>query len=149
MYHGSVLTTEQTQSLQCLSNGCPLLKEMYIEYCKLSTSDIRYLLNHSIHLEIINFYGCNICDDGLIITKEADKLKYFKKLNLYDNPNITDESIINLVKRCHNLEYIDISWCPKLKDTSLFSIAANWLNLKRDLFNNENGTYIKKDKVLN
>ena len=49
------LTNEQTQSLQCLSNGCPLLKEIKLRNCILSTSDISYLVNHSIHLEKIIF----------------------------------------------------------------------------------------------
>ena len=63
-----VLTREQSQSLQCLSNGCPLLKEAYFSSFKLSTSDISYLVNHSIHLETLILYCCNICDDRLIIT---------------------------------------------------------------------------------
>ena len=47
------------------------------------------------------------------------------------NPNITDESITNLIKGCYNLEIIHISNCPKLTDASLFSIAANCPNLGR------------------
>ena len=98
--------------------------------CKLSASDVIYLVNHSIHLEVLKLVGSNICDDGLIITKEADKLKYLKKFSLLDNPNITDESFVNLIKGCHNLEGIDITKCPKLTNTSLFSIAVNCPNLK-------------------
>ena len=127
--NNTVLTREQSQSLQYLSNGCPLLKEAYFSSFKLSTSDISYLVNHSIHLEEVSFLRCNICDDGLIITKEADKLKYLKRLDLSDNPNITDQSIINLVKGCHNLKNIYIPNRSKLTDASLFSIAANCPNL--------------------
>ena len=130
-YNNTVLTTEQTQSLQCLSNGCPLLKEIILGKCKLSTSDVSYLVNHSIHLETLKLSYCNICDDGLIITKEADKLKYLKRLGLSFNRNITDESIINLIKGCHNLELIAITKCLKLTGTSLFNIAANCPNLRK------------------
>ena len=127
----NILTREQNQSLQCLSNGCPLLKEIYLLGCKLSTSDISYLVNHFIHLEKLTLTYCKICDDGLIISKVTDKLKYLKKLSLFRNSNIIDESIINLVKGCHNLKDIDIEKCTKLTDTSLFSIAANCPNLKK------------------
>ena len=93
----SILTREQCQSLQRLSNGCPLLKEIYLstsQLSSLSTSDISYLVNNSIHLENIFFGTCNICDDELIIAKEADSLKYLKHLYLSYNPNITDKSIM-------------------------------------------------------
>ena len=81
----SVLTREQCQSLQCLSNGCPLLKDIELANCKLSTTDVNYLVNHSIHLERLRFGSCNLCDDGLIITKKTDKLKYLKRLKFSFN----------------------------------------------------------------
>ena len=124
------LTKEQCQSLQCLSDGCPLLNSILLKNLKLSTPDIVYFINHSIHLEEVIVLGCKLCDDGLVITKEEDKLKYLKTLNLKCNPSIDDESIVNLVKGCHNLEYIIIGGCPKLTDTSLFSIAASCPSLK-------------------
>ena len=126
----TTLTSEQSQSLQCLSNGCLLLKEIDLCNFKVSTSDFIYLVNHSIHLEKLFFDTCNICDDGIIINKEADKLKYLKLLRLTHNLKITDESIINLVKGCHNLKNIRIDYCSKLTDISLFNIAANCPNLE-------------------
>ena len=107
------------------------MKEIEFKGFKFSTSDISYLVNHSIHLEKVSFQECNICDDGLIITKEADKLKYLESLNFFGNSNITDESIINLVNGCHNLENINLRGCPKLTDTSLFNIATNCPNLEK------------------
>ena len=46
------------------------------------------------------------------------------------NSSITDESILNLINGCGNLEDIDITVCDKLTDASLFSIAANCPNLQ-------------------
>ena len=126
-----VLEREQTQSLQCLLNGCPLLKEIELYECKLSTSDVSYLLNHFLNLETLTFDDCDLCGDGLIITKEADKLKYLKQLIISVSPSLTNKSIMNIIKGCHNLEYIDICECDQLTNASLFSIAANCPNLEK------------------
>ena len=107
------------------------MKKNNLNWCKLSTSDVSYLVNHSVYLETLCVGNSNLCDDGLIITKETDKLEYLKWLNIFDNPNITDECIINLVKGCHNLKVVNIEYCPKLTDTSLFSIAANCPNFEK------------------
>ena len=65
------------------------------------------LLNRQdIVIVILRLFKCNICNDGLIITNEEDIYKNLKLLYVSQNPNITDESIINLIKRCHKLEYI-------------------------------------------
>ena len=128
--NNTILTREQCRPLHCLSNGWPLLKEIDLTRCKFSTPDVSYLVNHSIHLEVLILVTCSICDDGLIITKEADKLRYLKCLYLWHNPHITDESMINIVKGCYNLDTINIRECPKLTDASLFNIAANCPNLK-------------------
>ena len=125
----SELKSEQSQSLQCLSNRCPLLKKIDLSNFKLSTSNVSYLVNYSIHLEELILNKCNVCDDGLIIAKDANKLKYLKRLDLSRNPNITDESIINLVKGCRNLKDINIKGCPKLTDASICNIADNCPNL--------------------
>ena len=118
-------------SLRCLSNGFPLLSRISISdsNTRISCQAITYLVNHSIHLKFLDLSYCCIHDDGLIVTNETDKLKYLKSLDLA-GADITDESIINLVKGCHNLEEIYIQGCPKLTDTSLFSIAANCPQLK-------------------
>ena len=120
-------------SLQILSNGCPLLRDCSITNAniRVSTQAVTYLVNHSIHLETLNLSLCCICDDRLIITKETDKLNNLESLGLSLNLNITDESIINLVTDCHNLEEIHIQCCPKLTDTSLFSISMNCLQLEK------------------
>ena len=62
----NVLAREESQSLQCLSNGCPSLKLTNLNKFKLSTSDINYLVNQSVHLVEVVLFSCNICDDGLI-----------------------------------------------------------------------------------
>ena len=117
-------------SLRCLSNGCPLLSQFTIANTRVSAQAITYLVKHNIHLETLILSFCCICDDRLTITKEADKLKHLKRLDLSYNRNINDESIINLVKGCHTLEKIYIQGCPKLTDSCLFSIAANCPQLK-------------------
>ena len=144
-YEESTVQSTETvinDSLRCLSNGCPLLRDFSIRSkTRISTQAVTYLVNHSICLENLCLSKCCICDDGLIITKEADKLKHLTTLSLSFNNNITDDSIINLVTGCHSLKDIDIDSCPLITDISLFSIAANCPQLKSvDVYFNNNKT---------
>ena len=118
------------ESIRCLVDGCPLLSCFSTSKISFSTQALTYLVNHSIHLETLCLHVCSVCDDGLVITKEADKLKHLRRLELALSGNITDESIISLVSGCHNLEEINIFGCPNPTDNSLFSIATNCPQLK-------------------
>ena len=111
--------------------GCPLVRKFILRNMKLPTLGINYLINNFTQLEVLKLTCCNICDDGLIITKNCGKLKHLKYLDLsYNYKYITDESFINIIKGCHNLEKIFIDGCSELTDISLFSIAANCHILK-------------------
>ena len=124
-------TSEQSIYLQSLTNGCQLLHTLTLEGFKnISTSDISYLLNHATKLQKLNLDLSQVCQDGGVIAKDEGKLKYLERLDFFNNPHITDESIINVVKGCHNLLFIDIQNCSKLTDTCLFRIAENCPNLK-------------------
>ena len=92
--------------------------------------NINHLINNSSFLENITFKNCSVCKDGFVITKTGDKLKNLKYLDLDDNADITDASIINLTKGCHNLETIQVGSCNKLTDSCLFGIAGNCPKLK-------------------
>ena len=116
--------------VKSLSNGCPLLFEFTISNIRVSSQAVTYLVNHSTHLETLDLYACSLCDDGLVITKEADKLKCLKKLGLSINRKIADENIVNLVKGSHNLEKISEENFSLVTDDSLFSIAVNCPQLK-------------------
>ena len=126
------MTSEESTSLQSLSNGYPLLHTLTCHGFKsLSTLNICYLLNHTTKLRKLNLDLSQVCQDGGVIAKDEGKLKYLEKLELCSsNEYITDESVINIVKGCYNLEYIDIRGCSKITDTCLFSIAENCPNLK-------------------
>ena len=139
------VTSEQSTSLQSLTIGYPLLHTLILYGFKnLSTSNISYLLNHTTKLRILDVCSCDLCQDDEVITIDEGKLKYLERLELDSNSNITDESMINIVKGCNKLEMIDIQFCYELTDTSLLSIAENCPDLKRvDLdFDNEKITTI-------
>ena len=118
------LSSEQSASLQSL-HSLTLLG-----FHNLSFSYISHLLNHTTNLQNLNLSQCNLCKDGGVIRKDEGKLKYLERFELFDDSNITDESIINIIKGCHDLEYIDISGSSKLTDICVFSIAENCPNLK-------------------
>ena len=64
-----ILSSEQSTSLQSLSNGYPLLNTLSLYgFRNLSTSDISYLLNRTPKLS-----ECDLCQDGGVITKNEMK----------------------------------------------------------------------------
>ena len=97
----------------------------------LSTQCFNCLINNCTQLEELTLQSADICHDGLIVTKESNKLKYLKSLIIDIDKNITNESFINIIQGCHNLETIITYGSHKLlTDASLICIAANCPNLK-------------------
>ena len=120
------------ECIKVFTMGCTLLRKIDFHNIKLSTQSVNHIINNVNLLEELNLYYCRICKDGFIITKDDNaKLQNLKYLDLSDSFNLTDESFINIIKGCRNLETILIYHCIKLTDASLFSIAANCPNLKK------------------
>ena len=137
------LPTSITESLRCLLNGCPLLWELSVNNISLSTQAIIYIANNSIHLQTLSLNSCYVFDDTLVFTKEMDKLKYLKKLDLSFNDSLTDKNFINLIEGCHDVKEIRILDCRELTNDSLFSIAKNCPQLEYiELDFYENGSVI-------
>ena len=118
------------ECIKVFTMGCTLLRKIDFHNIKLSTQSVNHIINNVNLLEELNLYYCRICKDGLIVTKDRGKLQHLKYLDLSYNHNLTDESFINIIKGCRNLETILIYHCIKLTDASLFSIAANCPNLE-------------------
>ena len=120
------------ETMKHFSMGCLLLRKIMFMNMNLSTSVcITHLINNCTLLEKISLDNCQICDDGIIITKANNKLQNLKSLDLSFNGKLTDESFINIINGCNILEGINFCACDKLTDASLISIAANCPNLKR------------------
>ena len=139
-YSDFVMRCITTESMRIFSMGCSVLTKLEISNINLPTQGINHLINYATQLEKLTFQSCDICDDGFIITKDNNKLKHLKILNVSHNVNINDESFINIINGCYNLEHIVISKCDELTDASLFNIAANCPNLKELYVNKYNNT---------
>ena len=138
--HNSNQSSMLIESIKVFSICCFKLKRFEIYDFPLSTQGICHLINNCTQLEDLNFDYCDLCKDGLMITKDnndSNKLQNLKSLDLSYNFDITDESLMNLIEGCYNLETIWVYDCFKLTDASLICIAANCSNLKQFGFSNE------------
>ena len=139
-------------SIECIkvfTMGCPLVRKIIFKNTNVSSVFITNLINSAIQLEELTLRNCNICHDGLIITKDRDKLQHLKSLYLSSSGNITDESFINIIQGCNNIECISIYCCKQLTDASLFSIAASCPNLKEISYKYNKFTNIGLNELKN
>ena len=121
-----------SESIKTFSMGCTKLKKFKSYNYSLPTQSVNYLINNCTQLEDLTLNDCDICNDGLIITKESHKkLQHLKNLNVSGNDYITDESFTNIIMGCNSIESVNISACEKLTDMSSFSIYLYAPNLKK------------------
>ena len=136
------ITLVASESLKILSIGCPNLRLLHISGIKIPAQGVCHVINNMNRLDEVAFLNCKLCEDGSIISHVNDKLKSFKHLNLSLNPYLDDESFVNLIKGCHNLECLKFTDCDDLTDDSLFNIAANCPSLKDIYLDLDNFSYL-------
>src|SRR6266542_2785848 len=92
-------------------------------YHSLSDKKIKSIVDtflNIIHLDFKESIGFG--DKSLFIIAESyPNLRY---LNLWD-AQITDKGLYAIVRSCHKLEHLNISYCRNITDKSLFEIAEN------------------------
>ncbi len=121
-----------SQSLINLSRGCPNLQELDITGCELygEVEPFIELGNNCPHLKIFKCYGgqfggdndYGINDDGLIeLVRRCRELEVLSLLRC----NLTDRSILEVARNCPNLKHLNLEESPKITDISMIKIAKN------------------------
>ena len=124
-----------------LSKHCTRLKSLNLNSCSEDITDASFLSisQHCKRLEVLNCYGSDIMDDGLVSI--AMNCSYLQSLDITDCENITDDSIIIISKYCKRLHSLWLGGCTNLTDTSLHSLSQGCIGLKLlDISYNENFT---------
>ena len=111
------------QGMKHLSLNCKKLQQLDISVCGLiTTTSIESVLKNCVELQALNLSWCKITDSLLAqISIYATRLHTIKLNNCTD---ISDQGIENMMQNGGLLEDIDLSFCFKLTDNSIKSIAT-------------------------
>ena len=112
-----------------LAQNCLYLKELNLSNCTKITDKSLYEISlHSSNLSDINISSCEgITDEGL--SKLADGCIQLKTIYL-EECKITDESIKYLVRKCRNIEVLNLAYCKDITDSAIESLATFCPNIK-------------------
>ena len=80
-------------------------------------------------LEEINMNGCREISERtvMLIAKSCSKLK---RIEFYWNCRLTDFSLKKMATQCKELEYVNLSGCKYLTDSSIIALSENCPGIK-------------------
>jgi hypothetical protein len=131
IYHLTALNHLESLQLQCLQR-CVLISQKSCVFPRLfkleivgGGGDFFRLMNISINLRHLNLQDSSFVDENLV---DISLCKLLIHLDISDNINLTDECIQYVAYGCHNLQFLDVSYCENMTDDIL-----NILQTCRDL----------------
>jgi hypothetical protein len=153
---GNSSITDNT--LRCISKNCLKLENIYLNYCEnITYNGVNNILLSCKNLKNIEFSGKNINNTFLVNISdnfsrlESLKLKYcydisdfsinncflktklkLKHLDLTgcSNDLLSENSIVNIVRKCNNLESIILQNCKNVNNNVIINLINNCSNLK-------------------
>ena len=117
-----------SESFKSLLQGCPLLQIFLFMSWTISNEDVANLIKYGTNISEIFFNGNKIVDNELI---EIGKMLNLELIELNNIVTITDEGMKSLItNHGYKFKEITITYCPKLTDISVLSIATHCSNLE-------------------
>jgi len=109
-----------TSAISFLNRVGDELKDLNLSYTSISLANIEDLTSSLLNLETLMLHECPITDSSLIslLNRVGNKLKH---LNLCDT-EITLSNIDDLNTSFPSLELLDLSFCPYITQTGVFSL---------------------------
>lgn len=99
---------------------CPNLQELRLEWCKqVDNRTVRALLHSCRNLRILRLDGCQRISDSAFVSQPFDimyGLMELIEIGLSQCPQITDETLHVLVKKCPKLQILDIARNRRITD---------------------------------
>mmetsp|Transcript_6301 Transcript_6301/g.6851 ORF Transcript_6301/g.6851 Transcript_6301/m.6851 type:complete len:341 (+) Transcript_6301:240-1262(+) len=108
-------------TFQKLGTGCKNLETLDLRGCyQLSMSEFKVIGASYPHLRSVNLSYCAYTDDSALQYLYSNHLE---EISLDYCLRITDETIINLAKKCSGLKRISLQGCSQLTDRALLGLA--------------------------
>ncbi|CEL92344.1 unnamed protein product [Vitrella brassicaformis CCMP3155] len=107
--------------LLMIGRNCPRLKVLVLQNCKQVVNKVvRSILQGCGELRVLRLDGCKNVTDGAFLPRPFEMslgLLSLEVLSLSRCPQITDESILCILKACSRLRSIDLSYCRHITDS--------------------------------
>uniref|UniRef100_A0A183BJ57 F-box domain-containing protein n=1 Tax=Globodera pallida TaxID=36090 RepID=A0A183BJ57_GLOPA len=117
-------------ALKFIGEGCKRLEELNLSWCEqISDIGIAYVAKSCPNLHTLFCKGLeNLSSQcfGQLVMPEL------RALNLFSCPNVTDETVADVARNCHQLEFLSLSNCKEITDQAIVSISHGCPKL-RDL----------------
>jgi len=113
------------------SAGCIYLEELNISWCQnITDKGIRLIAEGCPDLKSLICKGSEGLTANCFSNLNPGNLKELRVLNLLSCSNVTDETVEDIGRACHELEYLCLSNCREITDRALVAIAQGCPHLK-------------------
>lgn len=115
-------------AMKFISEGCKQLEELNISWCEqISDLSLAYIAKSCTNLRTLFCKGLENLSSTCFAQLEMPELK---RLSLLSCPNVLDDTVTDIVKRCHKLEFLSLSNCKEITDQALVAIAQGCPRMK-------------------
>ncbi|XP_065518740.1 F-box/LRR-repeat protein 17 [Lathamus discolor] len=111
-----------------IAKGCLKLQRIYMQENKLVTDQsVRAFAEHCPELQYVGFMGCSVTSKGVI---HLTNLRNLSSLDLRHITELDNETVMEIVKRCKNLNSLNLCLNWIINDRCVEVIAKEGRNLK-------------------
>ncbi|XP_063309713.1 F-box/LRR-repeat protein 17 [Pelobates fuscus] len=116
------------EGLITIAKGSPKLQRIYMQENKLvSDESVKAFAEHCPSLQYVGFMGCSVTSEGVI---HLTKLKHLSSLDLRHITKLDNETVMEVVRRCHSLTSLNLCLNRSINDRCVEVIAKEGQKLK-------------------
>lgn len=116
------------QGAQLVADNYPELESLNLTRCiKLTDDGLKSLLHKCLFLQSLNLYALSSFTDEAY--RKICLLARLKFLDLCGAQNLSDEAL-SCISKCKNLESLNLTWCVRVTDEGVISIAKGCTSLE-------------------
>ncbi|KAJ2156913.1 hypothetical protein GGF46_004872 [Coemansia sp. RSA 552] len=105
------------------------LRQLDLRFCKgVRNYSLQRLAPKLASLRVLNLAG-GLRTDITIAKLSQHMFLDLQRISLAWTSNLTDFGVSELVQRCRSIEFLDLTYCTQIEDTSMFAIAHSLTNL--------------------
>ncbi|CAL8345184.1 unnamed protein product [Lota lota] len=116
------------EGVVALAVGCPKLQRIYLQENKLVTDrSVQAVAEHCPELQFVGFMGCPVTSQGVI---HLTGLRSLSILDLRHISELNNETVMEVVRKCHNLSSLNLCLNWSINDRCVEIIAKEGRSLK-------------------